>query len=156
MELLSLMYTDAKLINLLDWGIEGKHYVKLNDYVITYPAGVDASNTGYNYNLSWIYGNSFLAYVWEGNPENTNQLMDAFNQSALKSKALGFQFDAVPVRNAVAAVTNVAAEFRSSLEWGMVDVDSTLPRFQRALRDAGIDEIIAEKQRQLDAWAARN
>jgi putative aldouronate transport system substrate-binding protein len=155
-EFLNLMFTDPALINLIDWGIEGRHYVKLNDQVITYPAGVNASNTGYNLNLAWIYGNSLLAYVWEGNASDTNARMQEFNRSAIFSKALGFQFDASRVRSALSAVTNVASEYRTSLEYGMVDVDSTLPRFQQALRDAGINQIIAEKQRQLDAWLAGN
>jgi putative aldouronate transport system substrate-binding protein len=155
-EFLSLMYTDPVIVNLLDWGIEGKHYAKLNGNVITYPAGVDASNTGYNFNLAWTIGNSLLAYAWEGNDLDINDQMQAFNRSAIISKALGFQFDATPVRNAVTAVANVTAEYTLSLEFGMVDVDSTLPRFQRALKDAGIDEIVAEKQRQLDAWLAGN
>jgi putative aldouronate transport system substrate-binding protein len=154
MEFLSLLYTDPAIVNLIDWGIEGKHYVKLNDNVITYPEGVSASNTGYNLNLSWIYGNSLIAYVWDGNAPDTNEQMKQFNQSAVFSKSMGFQFDATPVRSAMTAVSNTAAEYRLSLEFGMVDVDTTLPRFIRALKDAGIDQIIAEKQRQLDAWAA--
>ena len=31
---------------------------------------------------------------------------------------------------------------------------SRLPVFQKALHDAGIDAVIAEKQAQLDAWLA--
>ena len=37
---------------------------------------------------------------------------------------------------------------------GEVDVDEILPVFQKALKDAGIDAIVAEKQAQLDAWLA--
>jgi putative aldouronate transport system substrate-binding protein len=156
MEFLNLMYTDPVIVNLIDWGIEGTHYAKLNDQVITYPSGVNASNTGYNLNLSWVYGNSLLAYVWEGNAPDINRQMEAFNKSAIVSKALGFQFDATPVRTAIAAVQNVSDEYRLSLEYGMVDINANLPRFIRALEDAGINQIIAEKQRQLDAWRAGN
>jgi putative aldouronate transport system substrate-binding protein len=156
MEFLNLLYTDPALINFIAWGIEGKHYAKLNDRVITYPEGVDASNNGYNLNLTWMFGNSLLAYVWEGNAPDINDQMIAFNRNAIVSRALGFQFNAAPVRNAVTAVTNVAAEYRLGLEYGMVDVDLMLPRFIRALEDAGINEIVAEKQRQLDAWLAGN
>jgi putative aldouronate transport system substrate-binding protein len=156
MEFLNLLFTDTEIINLIDWGIEGVHYVKMNDNVITYPSGVNASNTGYFMNRSWVFGNSLAAYVWEGNPPDYNKQLDEFNKTAIKSKALGFSFDATPVRSAVAAVNNVAQEYLLSLEYGMVDVDTTLPRFIKALEDAGINQIIAEKQRQLDAWAAGN
>ena len=40
------------------------------------------------------------------------------------------------------------------LDNGEVDIDEVLPVFQQALHDAGIDDIIAEKQAQLDAWLA--
>lgn len=35
-------------------------------------------------------------------------------------------------------------------------IDTVLPEFQAALKDAGIDDIIACKQEQLDAWLASN
>jgi len=38
-------------------------------------------------------------------------------------------------------------------ENGALDPDMMLPVFTKALRDAGIDRVIIEKQRQLDAWA---
>ncbi|MDR1902298.1 MAG: ABC transporter substrate-binding protein [Treponema sp.] len=154
MEFLNLLYTDPMIINLIDWGIEGTHYTKINDRVITYAPGVNATNTGYNMNQSWQFGNSLLAYVWDGNPADTNEQMEAFNKSAIISKALGFQFNTAPVKNAAAAVLNVSNQYRLSLEFGMVDVDATLPQFIRALEDAGINQIITEKQRQLDAWLA--
>ena len=38
----------------------------------------------------------------------------------------------------------------------VVDIDETLPVFQQALRDAGIEDISVEEQRQFDAWRAAN
>jgi putative aldouronate transport system substrate-binding protein len=74
----------------------------------------------------------------------------------LVSKALGFQYDSSAVKTAVASVNNAIEQYRLALEYGVVDPDVNLPRFIQALKNAGIDEIIAEKQRQLDAWAAAN
>ena len=39
---------------------------------------------------------------------------------------------------------------------GTLDVDENLPKFISEIKAAGIDEIIAEKQAQLDAWAKAN
>lgn len=39
---------------------------------------------------------------------------------------------------------------------GCVDIDTVLPEFQAALKDVGIDDIIACKQEQMDAWLASN
>ena len=38
-----------------------------------------------------------------------------------------------------------------ALESGRVDLDSSYPEFIQALKDAGIDTVIADKQAQFDA-----
>jgi putative aldouronate transport system substrate-binding protein len=155
---LNLLYTDADFINLIDWGIEGKHYVRVPGYnnVIKYPDGINFDNTGWDMAAGWIFGDQLKSYVWDGNPPDLYEQLDAFNRNAQISKAMGFEYDSSPVKTAVAAVTNVVSEYRLSLEYGVVDPDTTLPKFIKAMEDAGINEIIAEKQRQLDAWAAAN
>ena len=80
--------------------------------------------------------------------------MKAFNESAVTSKAVGFIFDSSPVKSEVAALDSVLAEYRLGLENGELDPEEYLPKFQQALREAGIEKVIAEKQRQLDAWVA--
>ncbi|MDR1175494.1 MAG: ABC transporter substrate-binding protein [Treponema sp.] len=153
-QFLNLLFTDPVVFNLINWGIEGRHYVKMNDHIITYPEGVTAETTGYNMNLTWFYGNSLIGYMWEGNDYDVNDQMREFNRTAIFSKATGFNFDTTPVRNAITSVTNVVNEYRLAMGAGMLDVDENLPKFRAALKAAGIDEIVAEKQRQLDAWLA--
>ena len=142
MRFLNLLYTDAELINLFDWGIEGTHYVKTEDGHITYPEGVDSENSGYSLGLGWIFGNQYLSYVWEGDD------LDLYDQ--LKE----FVYDSNNVKTEVAAVSNVLNEYRAGLEFGVMDPETTLPEFLGALDAAGINTIIEEKQRQLDEWVA--
>ncbi|AEI40279.1 ABC transporter substrate-binding protein [Paenibacillus mucilaginosus] len=156
MEFLNLMYADADIVNLLNWGIEGQHYVIKADNVIDFPDGVDAQKSGYNLNLGWLFGNQFLSYVFAGNDPEIWGKMDQFNKSAVKSKALGFTFDASSVKAEYAAVTNVITEYKLPLETGSVDPDKILPEFISKLKSAGIDKIIAEKQKQLNEWAKNN
>ncbi|HTG71574.1 MAG TPA: ABC transporter substrate-binding protein, partial [Candidatus Udaeobacter sp.] len=154
MMLLNLMYTDKDFINLLDYGIEGKHYEKVSDNIIDYPQGVDATNSGYNLQMGWMFGNQSLSHIWNGDdPELWNKLAE-FNKNAVKSKALGFTFNADTVKTEIAAVTNVQNQYKIALETGTVDPVTKLPEFNKQLKAAGIDKIIAEKQKQLDAWAA--
>lgn len=155
-QFLNLMYSDPAVINLFDWGIEGKHYVKTADGHIDYPAGVDATNTGYGTAMGWLFGNQLLSYIWKGDSLTLYKDLDAFNKTALKSKALGFTFDNSSVKTEVAAVTNALNKYKLAIECGIVDPDKVLPEMQKALKAAGIDKIIAEKQRQLDAWAKSN
>jgi ABC-type sugar transport system, periplasmic component len=157
-QFLNLMYSDKDIVNLLDWGIEGTHYVKAQgeENVIDYPAGVDAATTGYNMPLGWMFGNQFLSYVMKGNDPDIWSKMSEFNQAAKRSKALGFGFDPTPVKTEYAAVSNVITQYEMPLETGSVDPEKVLPEFISKLKAAGIDKIIAEKQKQLDAWAQAN
>lgn len=153
MKFLNKMYTDPKICNLLSWGIEGKHYVVKSNGLIDYPSGVTVDNVGYNLNLGWLFGNQFITYVWEGDPPDLYKQLDQWNKSAIKSKAFGFTYNSVPVKTEVAAVTNVCKQYRNGLEYGALDPDKILPEFRKKLKDAGIDKIVAEKQRQIDEWA---
>ena len=97
-----------------------------------------------------------MSYIWNTDPENLNEKFKEFNDSAIKSNALGFVFDPSNEKTVVAAVQAVFDLYRLPLENGVVDPDENLPKFIQALKDAGIDTVIAEKQKQLDEWAAAN
>jgi putative aldouronate transport system substrate-binding protein len=154
MELLNMLFTDATLVNLINYGIEGEHYVKKPDGTIGFPAGVDPSNAKYNLGgMDWQLGNSYLAYPWEGKPADLAAQMKAFNNRAIVSPAYGFEFDNSRVRTQIAALTAVADQYRKPLETGSADL-SLLNEFNARLRSAGLADVIAEKQRQYDAWRA--
>lgn len=152
MELMNLLYTDADIMNLLTLGIEGKHYVKNEDGTVKLPEGV--AETGYLFN-QWEIGNNFLTSVWEGTASDIWEQTKSFNQSAKVSPALGFTFDQSPVKTEVAAVTNVENQYRVGFETGTLE-PAMLDRFVKDLQAAGIDKIVAEKQKQLEEWAAAN
>lgn len=156
MMFLNLLYSDKDLINLIDYGIEGKHYVKKADNKIGFPNGVDSSNATYNPTHGWEWGNQFLSYVWENDDPNLWKMQDEFNKSAKKSKALGFSFTVDPVKTEAAAVQSVKDQYKTGLETGTLDPEKNLPDFISKLKSAGIDKIIAEKQKQLDEWAKNN
>jgi putative aldouronate transport system substrate-binding protein len=157
-QFLNLMYTDKDIVNLFGYGIEGKHYAKTSgtDQTIDFAPGVNDSNSGYNLNQVFMFGNEFLAHVWNGNPVDLWKQIDTFNKGAVKSKAIGFLFDVTPVKTEYAAVSNVVAQYKPALENGAVDIDKVLPEFISKLKAAGIDKIVAEKQKQLNEWAASN
>ncbi|SFF20407.1 putative aldouronate transport system substrate-binding protein [Paenibacillus algorifonticola] len=152
MQLLNLLYTDAEVMNLLANGIEGKHYVKNEDGTIKLPDGV--KETTYQFN-QWEVGNNFLTYVWEGTDKDIWKQTKKFNESAKVSPALGFSFDATPVKTEVAAATNVVNQYKVGLESGSLD-PALIEEYNEKLKAAGLDKIIAEKQKQLDEWAAAN
>lgn len=153
MMFLNLMYSDKNIINLLDWGIEGKDYVKVSENVIDYPQGVNGSNVAYGLNLGWLFGNQFLSYVFKTDSPDIWKKTDDFNKASKKSKALGFTFDVTSVKTESTSVANVLNQYKVGLETGTLDPDKYLPELNKALKEAGIDKVMAEKQKQLTEWA---
>ena len=91
-----------------------------------------------------MVGTSKESLAWE---EEQNQL-------AKKSPAMGFTFDSSPVSTEYTAVSNVVSQYLPGLLCGSVDPETMIAEFNEKLTTAGFDAIIAEKQKQLDAWLA--
>lgn len=155
MMFLDLLYSDKDLANLFVWGIEGKHYVKVSDNTINYPEGITFSTVGYSIQ-TWMAPNSSIAYIRTTDLPNVWELTAEANQKAIKSKALGFAFNSGPVKNEITALNNVIEQYRKALESGTYDPGDKLPELREKLKSSGVDKVIAEKQKQLDEWAASN
>ncbi|WP_160720488.1 ABC transporter substrate-binding protein [Bacillus sp. USDA818B3_A] len=149
MELMNLLYTDKDIMNLLANGIEGKHYVVKSDGTIKLPDGVKESKYVFG---QWEIGNNFLTYPWEGNPANYWEIFQKHNDSAIYSPAFGFTFNPDPVKTEIAATTNVINQYKIGIESGTLDPNKSLPEFNKKLKQAGLEKIIAEKQKQYDKW----
>ena len=60
----------------------------------------------------------------------------------------------IHILNQVTACNNVISAYHTALRWGAMDPDENLPKFIAELESAGINDIIAEKQKQLDEFLA--
>lgn len=153
MKVLNLMYSDKDVVTTLSWGIEGTHYVYMDDKnFVTYPEGVDDQSSGWTLNTSWLMGNQFLVPLWEGEDPELWTKQKAANDSAKKSMGLGFTFDGSKVKTEIAAVASVRDQYRRLLENGVADPDENLPEYISKLKAAGIDKIVAEKKAQFESW----
>lgn len=152
-KVLNLLYTNADFVNLLNYGIEGEHYVVNENGQISQPEGVTAETNGYSWGITFLSGNEFIAYTRDNEPADLWEQTKEFNNTATKSKAMGFVFDGSNVKAETTAVANVVSEYRVGLENGALDPDKYIPEFLAKLEAAGINKIIEEKQSQLDAWA---
>jgi putative aldouronate transport system substrate-binding protein len=157
MKMLNLFYTDSEIANLIAYGIEGKHYVQTSTKnVIDYPKGMDASSQPYQIGVQWLFPNQFITHIWKGDSPTLWSDMDKFNRTAQKSRAYGFTFNATKVKTEEASLQNVITQYQKSLESGAVDPNKVLPEFISKLKAAGIDRVIAEKQKQLNTWLIAN
>lgn len=150
-EFLNLLNTDEYLKNLVVYGIEGVHYEKVGDKTIKYTekhADYDVAH--------FAFGNLFINYVLEGEPETKWDDFQKFNDESIASEALGFKFDISNVTNELAAISNVLSEFKFALYSGSVDIDEYLDKMNTKLKEQGLQKVIDEMQTQIDAWKAEN
>lgn len=154
MKFLNALYTNADLANLVCNGIENIHYVKSTDGTIDFAEGVDAFTTGWPSGMGTFWPNITITYPWTPNPADYYQTWIDSNEKAAISPAMGFTFNPSAVADEIAACTNVVSQYYNTIVLGLDDTDALLGKFCEELRLAGVDAIIAEKQAQLDAWAA--
>ena len=155
MRVLNVLYTDPEAANILMNGLEGVTYVTDENGQLEYPEGVtNHQEAGWFAMYNAARPNGFLCPTWNYSRPDAYELLQEDNKNAIKSTALGFTPDFSPVSDQYAACANVIAQYYVPLINAVVDIDETLPVFQQALRDAGIEDIIAEEQRQFDEWLA--
>ena len=155
MQMLDYLYGSEEVSQLLNWGEEGIDWVYTDEEkkLVTWPEGVDSNNAAYHAQLAWALPNQFMSSPWEGvyDADVFDQMLK-FNKEGTKSKAFGFSYNTEPVASELAALKNVQEKYRTSLETGSVDPEEYLPMYEEELKQAGLDKLISEKQKQLDEW----
>ncbi len=156
MKFLNMMYTDERIVNLLNYGVEDVHYVDNGDGTISFPEGVTQENSGYYTFTYWFYGNGFIRKVWEGNDPALLAEREQVLKDTPKSQSLAFSFDQTDYSMEMTQINNVIEQYRPGIESGSVDPETEIPRFLEALSAAGGDKYLAAYQEQLDAYYAEN
>ncbi len=151
---LNEMYKNTDLINTLYYGVEGEDWDLVDGFITgkedsTFFASCSSSQP-------MIWGNYFVSTEIAGNEEGAVQKALEYTKSGKSTRSLGFLFDTSNVSTQYAAIQNVLQQYQEGLEFGILDPEVELPNFLQALEDAGVEEFIAEKQAQLDAWVAEN
>ena len=142
--------TDPVLNNLICFGVEGVHYTKISDNQIQ-----GTENQGkYNPGIGWSMGNQLLNYLSAVEPTDKWDQFAAFNEAGVKTQSLGFVFDPTPVTTQIAQCTNVWTQYVPGMQVGSSNPEETLPKAVAAFNDAGMQDILAEMQKQMDAFNA--
>lgn len=149
MMFINLLHTDKELNNLINFGIEGTHYTRNGEIMTSTDQTVN-----YNPGAAWMFGSQFLNYLWDTEDPDKWAKFKEFNEGAKVSPGLGFVFDSEPVKSEVGALANVIKQYQVAIDRGAVDIDKILPEYRKKLTDAGLDKVLAEKQKQFDAFRA--
>jgi len=151
-EFLQLINTDQEVFRTLAYGIEGTHYTLEDEAkgVIKIP-----EDSTYNANIDWVFGNTFLGYYRSPEQVGANEKSLEINKNSTPSPILGFSFDPKPVETELAQLGAATDEplgviYNATSE----DLDKAIADLNTALQAAGLDTVIAEMQKQIDAWKA--
>lgn len=158
-ELLEFLQNDTYAATVLHFGPEGKGWTDTNnDNVIELTELNSDTKNRYWYNwYGWTLGGVTAMKAIPGSATNYMEKMKELNRTSPTMPNYGFVFDKEPVENQIAAVSNVFEEYHAVLQTGQNDnVDQLVDEFIAELKANGMDEIVAEAQRQLDAWRAEN
>ncbi|QHT63675.1 ABC transporter substrate-binding protein [Paenibacillus lycopersici] len=160
---LNLLNTDPEVRNLFNFGIEGVHYtLDAKGQVVPIPPKDNQGNpipdASPSYaGVQYTQGNWFILKTMGGQYPDPLDKWDQFrasNKQAVKSNTLGFTPDLSRMPIQMENIQMVWNKYFPSLMTGSVNVDTVLPKFNQELKQAGIDEVRIEVQRQLDAWRA--
>lgn len=154
MELINWIYETKEANDLLNWGVEGDHWVEQEDGTANFPEGVTMQSCGYHQNMGFILPNQFNSHVWAGNDSDIFEQYAQVDESAIRSLGFGCTTDLRSVTNQLAAVNDVVSQYLAPITTGAIDPDTAIDEFNQALYDAGLQDIIDLKQEQLDQWLA--
>ena len=151
--LIQLMNTDPWYRETVRYGIEGKHYTRNPDGTVTRTQrgmtnmAVEAYAQGH-YTLGALEASPFPEVPTD--PDQWTKLMAHYEEDAQVSRALGFVPDITPVETECLAIRSIIEEYRRELYTGTSDPDQVIPLMLNRMREAGLDRVLAELQRQLD------
>ncbi len=145
---LDLLKNDTKYYRLIQGGIEGKHYIQVDDQYRS--EGPDFEK------YRWE------AYAWGLNRDdlkpNDMDPRQVEMEASLEEKIVmvptsGFVFDEEPVKNQLAAINALEDEYYGILTLGMAeDPNATIDEMVSRMEAAGLADIQTEGQKQYEAW----
>ncbi len=155
MRILNLVNTDPFMATMMRFGVEGTHYTYDADGKMTFEgtANADPSQRAYYYWYAAPVGNLTIVKAPESltGPDGIMLTrMVEYNAASIVPRHMGFVFDTSPVVNEIAACTSIVLEYQQELQRGQLNSQE----FVEKLKANGSEKIVAEAQRQIEAWEA--
>lgn len=163
MQILNLVNTDPFMATMMRFGVEGVHYTYDAEGKMTFEGttNADPAQRAYYYWYAAPVGNLTIVNAPEAltGPDGIMLTrMIEYNEACIVPRHMGFVFDTSPVVNELAACTSIVLEYQEELQRGQLnsqeDVEETVKEFVEKLKANGSEKIVAEVQRQIDAWEA--
>lgn len=149
---LNLMFTNADVMNLLIYGIEGENYIVNDAGEADFPEGQTVATCGYRQS-EWWYGNNYLLYPGVGNGGDfRDRALENYNEATMP-KFFSVSVDTTDHSALVAAINAVKGEYHSMMVSGMY-TEAYYNEYIEKLYSAGVEDYIALFQSEVDDFMA--
>jgi putative aldouronate transport system substrate-binding protein len=101
---------------------------------------------------AWVWADVTIQYVTNKEDPEKNKILIDYSKDALPHPSLGFRFRVEPVTAELTAIKAVSDGMQRALLTGNVDPEVELPKYIQALKDAGLDKVKAELEKQYAEW----
>ena len=146
-----LIRQDKEVYQLLNFGIEGVQY-EIKDGKRVRPAGFDDAKDGFASNF-WGGRVDKFELPSDTDWSGINQIYEA-NDKIKKDYPYGrFVFDRTPIETEITAITEVMSKLGPAISFGKAgDPVKAVEEFRAKLKVAGYDKVLAEVQKQMNAF----
>ncbi|MDR1127940.1 MAG: ABC transporter substrate-binding protein [Treponema sp.] len=141
---------DQANFDLWSFGVEGVNY-RLDGRSISYD-GIP-ENKRYSPNV-WMWNDISIARFSKNMPAANIEKLVKWDANATLTPFVGFNLDQTSIKTEVAQLNAVIGEYYNQFKEGSVSYDAVRAAYSAALRSAGIQRVIDECQRQLNAFLA--
>lgn len=147
-QFINWLYSDQANFDLFFYGIEGVHYTTNDD------GSINVLNSNWSFS-TWMAGNmTYQRYASTMLPA-VKQAQYTVDETAVNSIAGGFFFDASTVQTEYSNVQTEMQAVITPIAMGVVSYEDGFESALQRLKDAGLDTVVAEYQRQFNAYLGK-
>lgn len=147
LQLLDIINTDTYVRDLFYYGVEGENWEYTEDGRVH---KINAEWTMAGYTQATFFNVSLTDDMDFNQWDEVREL----NDNATASVLLGFFFDTTPIQDQLASCIEIFNRYKGEVLTGTTDPAVSVPQMMEEMRAAGFDDIVAEAQAQVDAFAA--
>ncbi|WP_053375950.1 ABC transporter substrate-binding protein [Paenibacillus sp. FJAT-27812] len=140
------IYKSKENYQLALYGVEGKDYEIVDGRI--------KKLTSNEFFYEWMFRNQNYQMFGPDVAQESIDNYKSWDDKAILSASLGFRFNNEKVKLIETALKEVAGKDLAAIRSGFVDFETGYPKAIKKLKAAGIDEYVAEIQRQLDEFLA--
>ena len=155
MRFLELLNTDPELMNLVIYGIEGKHHNKIDENTVQIKQG-----TTYDFSANaWAVGNNFIVYLTDKDDPKKHEQLQELNDNAERLVSNMFIFDDHDDNELIQLITELAvidSQYMAQATTGALDPEPILKEWREKRKEAGEDKYLAELKKQYEEYLKKH